>query len=134
MQNQSIIHHFPQADWCPASLQVEVLGRLHFFFIAKHDDLWYGMPFWPVWVCCPGCVTSQSLVHPQSVCLQGHSEKHRGPVQQYLNIDVLSALVLVTIPKHSFIQGCFEESYSIRAKTGTLCFTQYLPCIPLLLA
>lgn len=43
MQGQSIISHLPQADWCPASLQV--LERLHFFCIAKHDILWYGMSF-----------------------------------------------------------------------------------------
>lgn len=68
MQRQSIILHLPQADWCPASLQVKSLERLHFFCIAKHDILWYGMPFWPAWVWCPGCVTSQSLAHPQSSC------------------------------------------------------------------
>lgn len=128
MQRQLIIHHLPQADSCPANVQVKAtLERLHFFFTAKHDVLWYGMTFWPFRVWCPGCVTSQFLAHPQSVCLQGHCEKPKGPVQQHLNISMLSTLVLVTVPKRNFIQGCFEKSYSIPAKTSTLCFTQYLP-------
>ena len=43
-----------------------------------HDVIRYGIPLWLVWVSCPGCVTSQLLVHSQPL-LAGQYEKLRSP-------------------------------------------------------
>ena len=36
-----------------------------------HDITWYGIPLWPVWVSCPGCVPSHLLVPLQPSCWLG---------------------------------------------------------------
>ena len=38
---------------------------------TRHDVTWYGIPLWPVWVSCPGCVLCQLLVPLQPSCWLG---------------------------------------------------------------
>ena len=44
-------------------------GQLPCFITISHDDIWYGISFWPVQVCCPDSVLYQFLVPPQAPLL-----------------------------------------------------------------
>lgn len=37
-------------------------------FIAEHDVMYYGISFWSFFVSGPGCISSQSLACPQTIC------------------------------------------------------------------
>jgi len=68
---KAITHHLPQADRCPANLFTmaaleDTSPSLPPFppsFTAEHDVVWYGTPLYPVWVNCPGCLSSHSFAY-----------------------------------------------------------------------
>jgi len=48
-------------------------------YITEHDLIWYGTSLWSAKVSCPGCVSSQPLVHSQPSLLVGWGERQRRP-------------------------------------------------------
>ena len=58
--HNAIAHHSPtNAELVPE--QQSPPGQLPPVYTG-HDITWCGIPLWPVWVSCPGCVPSQLLV------------------------------------------------------------------------
>ena len=59
MMHSAIAHHPPiDAQLVPKWRSPAPTPSLY----TVHDITWYGIPLWPVWVRCPGCVLCQLLV------------------------------------------------------------------------
>ena len=66
----SLTHH-QRTDAQPVPRQWPTPARFPLSLYAEHDIVWYGISLWPAWISCPGCVSSQLLVHPQPPRCQG---------------------------------------------------------------
>lgn len=103
------------------------------FFIAEHDVLWHGIFLWSVQVCCPACVIS----HPLALTyLPG--EKKWETEKGFMLCKLCSALAKTPVCcQHNFIHKSTAPygaamKHSIPVKTSMLCFSLYLPWVPLL--
>ena len=89
-----------------------------------HGITWYGIPLWPLWVSCPGCVLCQLLVPLQfSRWLGIRSWKildfRLNATEQQLKTSVLSTLFSYLTQKHSTVPATRKTINSIPAETRT---------------
>lgn len=78
MMQKAIAYH-QETNVDPVPKQQPFWKSLPLSFIAEHYIIWYGIFLWSIWVSCPKCVPSQSLIHPQPTSWEGQSEKQRNP-------------------------------------------------------
>ena len=69
MTHSAIAHH-PPIDTQPVPEQRFPAPTAPSFY-TRCDITWYGIPLWPLWVSCPGCVLCQFLVPLQLSCWLG---------------------------------------------------------------
>ena len=97
-----------------------------------HDSAWYGIPLWPVWVSCPGCVPSQLLVPLQPSCWLGmRSWKILDLVQIWLSNNWKHQCVinihLILKPKYNTLPATRKKINSIPAETRTVSTLYSIP-------
>ena len=61
MMHNAIVHH-PLTDAKAVHEQWQSPPANSPSFIVQHDATWYEISLWPLWISCPGCVSSQLLV------------------------------------------------------------------------